>query len=563
VWQVRYDRKQPPPAPEGRELRVEGAGALDSVDVLLTELEAALPPLATEPAGAPNQPAPGSSGEIVRPRSIAAEPPPAPSTGLRPSPPPVRPGAPPVRTSPPPRPNAIVKPPPPRIPPPPPPRARLGSSFPPPPPPRASAPPPPRMQIFQPPPPDDPPARMPSFVPPPVPDFNAIASEPPSPPLERPVPSERPPVLASALPDFARAPATEKTDVDLRVRAPAMPAEVEASPPFVDISYEAPDEESVTVPHARVPFDRVAAKPDDGSQRAPFPRRQPTPLPEVQRGSAPAAFVPREDRDPFVSRMKTEVVKRPSATRGLVWLAIALVIAIAIGAAVAVVWSGVLDGELEALREETSAPSEPAAPASPAEPAVVPTADEPRADDRAPAEAQPPEPSTAEAAPPPPADAPEAVEEPAPAELARSSIELPEVPARYARLSPRVRAQRAERMRIQARREHAHSRYERAYDAWIEALRYAPDDSVSSQGVARSLARLDRMDEAVRWAERAVELAPTDPRAHELLGELFEGAGRLDEARAEYRAGLAAAGRDARLAHRIRRVDAALRQRRR
>jgi hypothetical protein len=397
---------------------------------------------------------------------------------------------------------------------------------------------------------------MPSFVPPPVPDLSAAPSDPPR---ARPAVSE--------LPDFAKAPATERTDVDIRLTRREPP--VEPTPPFVDISFEDPeadDEESVTVPHARVQFDRVAQKPpDESAPRPAFPRRAPTPLPEPPRSSAvpaPAAFVPREDRDPYMSRMPTEVVTRPSSRGAFVWLGIAVLVAIAIGAAIAVVWSGVLDGGTATIEPEVV---EPQRPIEPSPPAVVPSMEVARANVTAPErEATAPEPGSTAPATSEATEPPEPVEQPGPAQERPPGpeVELPRAPASYARLSARTRSLRAERFRTQARREHAHSRYQRAHDAWIEALRYVPNDAVSSQGVARSLARLDRMDEAIAWARRGVDLAPNDPRARELLGELYEDNGRLEDAREQYRAGLAAAGRDARLAHRVRRVEGALRRRR-
>ncbi len=82
-------------------------------------------------------------------------------------------------------------------------------------------------------------------------------------------------------------------------------------------------------------------------------------------------------------------------------------------------------------------------------------------------------------------------------------LEMPHVPPRIRRLSWRTRRRRARNHRIVALRLFGRMRYERAEEAWREALVYDPRDRYTAQGLARTLRALGREEEAAAWQARA------------------------------------------------------------
>lgn len=85
--------------------------------------------------------------------------------------------------------------------------------------------------------------------------------------------------------------------------------------------------------------------------------------------------------------------------------------------------------------------------------------------------------------------------------------------------------------------------YEEVVAQYREALRLEPGIWVTHYNLANCLYRkLGRAEEAIPEYREAQQLAPTEPQNYIMLGVLFDEQHRLDEAAAEYRLGIAAAG---------------------
>ena len=69
-----------------------------------------------------------------------------------------------------------------------------------------------------------------------------------------------------------------------------------------------------------------------------------------------------------------------------------------------------------------------------------------------------------------------------------------------------------------------------------EVLRTDPHSARAQLDVATTLDRMGRADEALRAYRRYLELDPTEPRAHELVGWLLLQKGRPADGLAEFRA---------------------------
>ncbi|MEM9188192.1 MAG: tetratricopeptide repeat protein [Myxococcota bacterium] len=129
----------------------------------------------------------------------------------------------------------------------------------------------------------------------------------------------------------------------------------------------------------------------------------------------------------------------------------------------------------------------------------------------------------------------------------------PAIPTRLRRIGVWQRRQRARELIREARSAHARRAYPRAENLWRDSLAHEPESADASAGLARTLARLARVDEALEWAKRAVRL-DDDPRYRELAGDLLLDLRREDDALAQYRAGLHVAPNDARLRSRVHRL---------
>lgn len=199
----------------------------------------------------------------------------------------------------------------------------------------------------------------------------------------------------------------------------------------------------------------------------------------------------------------------------------------------------------------TASSDEPAVPTAPAPPPVA------GVDPPVP---PPPEPSDSNApddgSPVPPDDLTEPTPEsngPGPDITPASGFEEPVVPENLRRLGVWQRRQRARDLIRDARSAHARRAYQRAEMLWRDSLSHEPESADASAGLARTLARLARIEEALEWAKRAVRL-DDHPRFRELAGDLLLDLRREDEALAQYRAGLEVAPDDARLRSRIHRL---------
>ncbi len=85
--------------------------------------------------------------------------------------------------------------------------------------------------------------------------------------------------------------------------------------------------------------------------------------------------------------------------------------------------------------------------------------------------------------------------------------------------------------------------YEEVVKQYRESLRLEPGVWVTHYNIANCLYRkLGRAEEAIPEYREAQRLAPTEPQNYIMLGVLFDEQHRLDEAAAEYRLGIAAAG---------------------
>jgi hypothetical protein len=141
-------------------------------------------------------------------------------------------------------------------------------------------------------------------------------------------------------------------------------------------------------------------------------------------------------------------------------------------------------------------------------------------------------------------------------EVPEDSYELvPEPPEEIARMDIWLRRERAAELRREARSLHVGRLYPQAEAKWRDALLYHPTSDEAASGLARSLARQAKIEDAVRYGRLAVELSPRDPRNYELLGDLLLAARDQDAARAQYREGLVHAPGDIRLRSRLRRID--------
>lgn len=141
-------------------------------------------------------------------------------------------------------------------------------------------------------------------------------------------------------------------------------------------------------------------------------------------------------------------------------------------------------------------------------------------------------------------------------ELPEGSYELvPEAPPEIASLDIWVRRERAAELRRDARALHVGRLYPQAEAKWRQALVYHPTSDEAASGLARSLARQAKIEEAVRYARLAVDLSPRDARNYELLGDLLLASRDQEGARAQYREGLVHAPGDIRLRSRLRRID--------
>jgi len=68
-----------------------------------------------------------------------------------------------------------------------------------------------------------------------------------------------------------------------------------------------------------------------------------------------------------------------------------------------------------------------------------------------------------------------------------------------------------------------------------------PADAFCLYGVAQEHAKADRLDEAVRWFERLLQVEPTHTYGHFHLAKVLERSGRLGDATEVLRRGLSAA----------------------
>ena len=76
--------------------------------------------------------------------------------------------------------------------------------------------------------------------------------------------------------------------------------------------------------------------------------------------------------------------------------------------------------------------------------------------------------------------------------------------------------------------------FDEADSAYRDALARNPESSRARYGVARSLATLSRLDEALTEAQAALTAAPRDGEIHATLAEIYERLHRYDEAAASY-----------------------------
>jgi Flp pilus assembly protein TadD len=74
-------------------------------------------------------------------------------------------------------------------------------------------------------------------------------------------------------------------------------------------------------------------------------------------------------------------------------------------------------------------------------------------------------------------------------------------------------------------------------------LEQDPADTFCLYGIAQEHAKAERLDEAVRWFERLLEVEPSHAYAHFHLAKVLERAGRTDQATDVLRRGLDAARR--------------------
>jgi Flp pilus assembly protein TadD len=72
-------------------------------------------------------------------------------------------------------------------------------------------------------------------------------------------------------------------------------------------------------------------------------------------------------------------------------------------------------------------------------------------------------------------------------------------------------------------------------------LEQDPADTFCLYGVAQEHAKADRLDEAVRWFERLLQVEPSHAYGHFHLAKVLERDGRVGEASEVLRRGLAAA----------------------
>ena len=68
-----------------------------------------------------------------------------------------------------------------------------------------------------------------------------------------------------------------------------------------------------------------------------------------------------------------------------------------------------------------------------------------------------------------------------------------------------------------------------------------PRDAFCLYGVAQEHAKADRLDEAIRWFERLLQVEPTHAYGHFHLAKVLERAGRLSDATEVLQRGLTAA----------------------
>jgi Tfp pilus assembly protein PilF len=90
-----------------------------------------------------------------------------------------------------------------------------------------------------------------------------------------------------------------------------------------------------------------------------------------------------------------------------------------------------------------------------------------------------------------------------------------------------------------ARRARDAGRYEEAVASYNRALAASPEAGFLHRELAVTEQQLGRLDPALSHAQRAIELDPSDARAHIVAGDVFEAQRRFAEALAEYEAAAA------------------------
>lgn len=72
-----------------------------------------------------------------------------------------------------------------------------------------------------------------------------------------------------------------------------------------------------------------------------------------------------------------------------------------------------------------------------------------------------------------------------------------------------------------------------AYDEYSKAVDLQPEDADAKLGLAKTLIDMNQQGKAQVLLEQAIQLEPTNPAAHYLLGTLYRKEGRVDEAKHE------------------------------
>lgn len=85
----------------------------------------------------------------------------------------------------------------------------------------------------------------------------------------------------------------------------------------------------------------------------------------------------------------------------------------------------------------------------------------------------------------------------------------------------------------------AQERWEKARDAYLEALDRKPENTLAMNNLAWALVKLEENEDAISWGRKAVEAEPDNPYFWDTLAAAYLSAGRHDKAEEAVRRGLA------------------------